>query len=313
MPHELCHTNHSRPRRTCARTRPRDRGRRRCNRTHAAHSRTVAVATACRADVPHAAAAFGRWRRVGTLGLSARDRGDQPPRRLGRLEHLRRQQFGADRAVPAARDDAHDLRRSARRRRLGAAERVEGDRRAGRLSRHRSMELRFRLPSGHMDGRALPRGGARRLAAAERRGQADGADAAVPVAQATLLDDSWNVIGMRGTMSGSYRLDDVFVPEEFSSTREDPDAAARAWPAVCLSDAGPLCGRCGRRRDGHRARDARCVRGTGDPEDAAQSRPARRQRGGAVERRADGGATGRGTCLSGGDAVRASGRPTKRG
>jgi indole-3-acetate monooxygenase len=30
------------------------------------------------------------------------------------------------------------------------------------------------------------------------------------------------VIGMRGTMSGAYRLDDVFVPEAFSSTREDP-------------------------------------------------------------------------------------------
>jgi len=43
-----------------------------------------------------------------------------------------------------------------------------------------------------------------------------------PVAQATLIDDSWNVIGMRGTMSGSYCLDDVFVAEEFSSTREDP-------------------------------------------------------------------------------------------
>ena len=44
----------------------------------------------------------------------------------------------------------------------------------------------------------------------------------VPVSQATLLDDTWNVIGMRGTMSGAYRLDDVFVPEAFSATREDP-------------------------------------------------------------------------------------------
>jgi alkylation response protein AidB-like acyl-CoA dehydrogenase len=44
----------------------------------------------------------------------------------------------------------------------------------------------------------------------------------VPVSQATLLDDTWNVIGMRGTMSGAYRLDDVFVPEAFSGTREDP-------------------------------------------------------------------------------------------
>src|SRR5215472_12835530 len=34
-----------------------------------------------------------------------------------------------------------------------------------------------------------------------------------PVAQATLLDGTWQVIGMRGTMSGSYRFDDVFVPE----------------------------------------------------------------------------------------------------
>ncbi len=42
-----------------------------------------------------------------------------------------------------------------------------------------------------------------------------------PAAQATLLD-TWNVIGMRGTASDSYRLDDVFVPEAFSTTREDP-------------------------------------------------------------------------------------------
>src|SRR5579859_2608366 len=44
----------------------------------------------------------------------------------------------------------------------------------------------------------------------------------VPVEQATLIDGSWDVIGMRGTMSGAYRLDDAFVPEAFSSTREDP-------------------------------------------------------------------------------------------
>jgi alkylation response protein AidB-like acyl-CoA dehydrogenase len=44
-----------------------------------------------------------------------------------------------------------------------------------------------------------------------------------PVSQATLLDNTWDVIGMRGTMSGAYRLVDVFVPEAFSSTREDPE------------------------------------------------------------------------------------------
>jgi alkylation response protein AidB-like acyl-CoA dehydrogenase len=42
-----------------------------------------------------------------------------------------------------------------------------------------------------------------------------------PVSQAVLLDGTWNVIGMRGTMSGAYRFEDVFVPEAFSGTRED--------------------------------------------------------------------------------------------
>jgi alkylation response protein AidB-like acyl-CoA dehydrogenase len=42
-----------------------------------------------------------------------------------------------------------------------------------------------------------------------------------PAEQATLLN-TWNVIGMRGTASDSYTLDDVFVPEAFSATREDP-------------------------------------------------------------------------------------------
>jgi alkylation response protein AidB-like acyl-CoA dehydrogenase len=34
--------------------------------------------------------------------------------------------------------------------------------------------------------------------------------------------ENWNPIGMRGTASEGYRLDDLFVPEAFSSTREDP-------------------------------------------------------------------------------------------
>jgi alkylation response protein AidB-like acyl-CoA dehydrogenase len=32
----------------------------------------------------------------------------------------------------------------------------------------------------------------------------------------------WNTLGMRGTASEGYAIDDVFVPEEFSGTREDP-------------------------------------------------------------------------------------------
>jgi alkylation response protein AidB-like acyl-CoA dehydrogenase len=43
-----------------------------------------------------------------------------------------------------------------------------------------------------------------------------------PIDRATLLD-TWDTIGLRGTASDSYRLDDLFVPEEFSSTREDPE------------------------------------------------------------------------------------------
>ena len=42
-----------------------------------------------------------------------------------------------------------------------------------------------------------------------------------PASQAVLLN-TWNVIGMRGTASDSYTLSDVFVPEAFSATREDP-------------------------------------------------------------------------------------------
>ena len=42
-----------------------------------------------------------------------------------------------------------------------------------------------------------------------------------PVSQVTLLD-TWHTIGLRGTASDSYEVADVFVPEAFSTTREDP-------------------------------------------------------------------------------------------
>jgi len=44
-----------------------------------------------------------------------------------------------------------------------------------------------------------------------------------PTAQATRLD-TWNPIGLRGTASDSYELDDLFVDEAHTSTREDPEA-----------------------------------------------------------------------------------------
>jgi alkylation response protein AidB-like acyl-CoA dehydrogenase len=43
-----------------------------------------------------------------------------------------------------------------------------------------------------------------------------------PVEEATLLD-TWDPIGLRGTASDSYTVADLFVAEEFSSTREDPN------------------------------------------------------------------------------------------
>src|SRR4051794_19449627 len=44
-----------------------------------------------------------------------------------------------------------------------------------------------------------------------------------PAEQARLLDN-WNPIGLRGTASESYEIEDIFVPAEFSSTRDDPNA-----------------------------------------------------------------------------------------
>ena len=41
----------------------------------------------------------------------------------------------------------------------------------------------------------------------------------------------WNTIGMRGTASEGYRVSDLFVPEAYSGTREDP---------ALRRDAGPL-------------------------------------------------------------------------
>jgi len=41
-----------------------------------------------------------------------------------------------------------------------------------------------------------------------------------PAAHAVHVEN-WNTIGLRGTASEGYRLDDLFVPEAFSTTRED--------------------------------------------------------------------------------------------
>ena len=58
-----------------------------------------------------------------------------------------------------------------------------------------------------------------------------------PVGQAALLD-TWNTIGLRGTASDSYTLYDVFVPEAYSSQREDPALRRETGPLYSFTHAG---------------------------------------------------------------------------
>ncbi len=55
-----------------------------------------------------------------------------------------------------------------------------------------------------------------------------------PADEATLLDN-WRTIGLRGTASESYRVNDVFVPEAFSSTREDPTLRRERGPLYAIT------------------------------------------------------------------------------
>src|SRR6202047_1631971 len=58
-----------------------------------------------------------------------------------------------------------------------------------------------------------------------------------PVEQATLID-TWHTIGLRGTASDSYRVDDLFVPEAFSTTREDPTLRREKGPLYAFTMPG---------------------------------------------------------------------------
>jgi alkylation response protein AidB-like acyl-CoA dehydrogenase len=48
----------------------------------------------------------------------------------------------------------------------------------------------------------------------------------------------WNTIGMRGTASEGYRVDDLFVPEAFSGTREDPSLRRDTGPLYAFTMQG---------------------------------------------------------------------------
>jgi indole-3-acetate monooxygenase len=50
-----------------------------------------------------------------------------------------------------------------------------------------------------------------------------------PAEQATLIDN-WHTIGLRGTASDGYSVTDLFVPEAFSTTREEPQLRREPGP-----------------------------------------------------------------------------------
>jgi alkylation response protein AidB-like acyl-CoA dehydrogenase len=48
----------------------------------------------------------------------------------------------------------------------------------------------------------------------------------------------WNTLGMRGRASEGYAINDVFVPEEFSGTREDPTLRRDRGPLYAFTTQG---------------------------------------------------------------------------
>jgi indole-3-acetate monooxygenase len=50
--------------------------------------------------------------------------------------------------------------------------------------------------------------------------------------------ENWNTIGMRGTASEGYRLADLFVPEAYSGTREDPSLRRDPGPLYAFTMQG---------------------------------------------------------------------------
>ena len=57
-------------------------------------------------------------------------------------------------------------------------------------------------------------------------------------ADAATLIDTWDVIGLRGTASDSYSVTELFVPEAFSTTREDPALRRERGPLYAFTMQG---------------------------------------------------------------------------
>jgi alkylation response protein AidB-like acyl-CoA dehydrogenase len=66
-----------------------------------------------------------------------------------------------------------------------------------------------------------------------RRRAANGAPAVrtilFPIASAT-LHDVWNVIGLKGTGTDSYTIENLFIPEKFAAARDEPEARRERGP-----------------------------------------------------------------------------------
>ena len=83
-------------------------------------------------------------------------------------------------------------------------------------------------------GNVIEPDGSRRL---NRHGRPTIKTVLFPRHKATPIHD-WDTIGMRGTASEGYRLDDVFVPEEFTGTREDPSLRRDPGPLYAFTMQG---------------------------------------------------------------------------
>jgi len=55
-----------------------------------------------------------------------------------------------------------------------------------------------------------------------------------PVGSATLYD-VWDVIGLKGTATDSYSVDNLFIPEKFAALRDDPKAVREKGPLYKLT------------------------------------------------------------------------------
>jgi hypothetical protein len=119
---------------------------------------------------------------------------------------------------------------------LGTSKRFARESGRRRLSPDRQVEFRQRLPAGPLDGRA-------RTAMCSKRTARSGSTASAgprvrtllfPASEATLLD-TWRTIGLCGTASDSYCVNDAFVSEAFSTTREDPTLRRERSPLYAFT------------------------------------------------------------------------------